>query len=70
VESGTDDMLVRAWGRSAGDVYVTGEKGTLLHFDGVSWRPTPTGTTEFLYTVWGAGPEVFVVGRGGTILHR
>lgn len=45
-------------------------QGTLLHYDGSSWRPAPTGTTEPLYTVWGAGAEVFVVGRGGTILHR
>jgi hypothetical protein len=31
-------------------------QGTLLHYDGSSWRPAPTGTTEPLYTVWGAGP--------------
>jgi hypothetical protein len=42
----------------------------VLHYDGETWRPLATGTTESLYTVWGTDRDVFVVGRVGTILRR
>ena len=63
------------WGTASDDLWVVGWESLgggpqIHHYDGSSWRRAPTGTTEPLYTVWGAGPEVFVVGGGGTILHR
>lgn len=38
METGTKVELDRVWGRSATDVYVAGDRGTLLHFDGASWK--------------------------------
>jgi hypothetical protein len=35
-----------AWGSSASDVYVVGDNGTILHYDGVAWTAANSGWTE------------------------
>src|SRR5207253_8525905 len=43
--------------------------GTILHYDGTSWTPQTSGTTQELNGVWGSGAtDVFAVGDRGTIL--
>lgn len=63
-------------GFSATDIFVVGNGGTVLHFDGVAWTLQPTPTTEALWGVWGASPnDVWAVGGRGntasvaTLLH-
>jgi hypothetical protein len=58
------------WGSSDGDVFATGEYGTILHYDGQAWSPMESGTTYGLESVWGSsGSDVVAVGWGATILH-
>ena len=59
------------WSGSSTDAFVVGDSGLVLHYDGTSWNPQPSGTTEQLDAVWGVGPgaAVFAVGAGGTILY-
>jgi hypothetical protein len=58
------------WGSSGSDVFAVGWGGTILHYDGVGWTATASGTTVWLEGVWGSsGTDVFAVGRWGTILH-
>ncbi|MEM9073345.1 MAG: hypothetical protein AAGE52_32875 [Myxococcota bacterium] len=53
----------KVWGSSANDVWVVGQRGALLHFDGSEWREELIGTSEDLISVWGTGPNrVAVVG--------
>ena len=33
------------WGSSASDVFAVGQVGTILHYDGTSWKPMTSGTT-------------------------
>lgn len=54
--------LFKVWGTAANDVWVTGTNGTVLHYDGTSWKVIPSGTTELLFTVHGAGNKVVMVG--------
>jgi hypothetical protein len=47
-----------------------GVGGTILHYDGATWSPMSSGTTNSLQAVWcSSGSDVFAVGYGGTILH-
>ena len=63
-------------GTSASDIFVVGDAGPALHFDGSAWTLQPTPTTEALWGVWGAAPDdVWAVGGRGnassvaTLLH-
>jgi hypothetical protein len=39
-------------------------------FDGWSWRPMTTGTTSYLYDIWGSSEaDIFAVGDAGTVIH-
>jgi hypothetical protein len=62
-------VLQDLWGTSATDVFVVGENGVVLHYDGAEW----TGSSQSdrtLLGVWGPSPgDVFAVGNAGTILH-
>lgn len=56
------------WGSSGDNIFVVGEAGTILHYNGKSWSVMDSGTTVGLEAVWGSSPnDVFAV--GGIILH-
>jgi hypothetical protein len=46
-------VAFKVWGRSANDIYVCGARGTILHYDGMSWSQLPSGTMRTLFTVHG-----------------
>lgn len=58
------------WGSSTNDVFVAGDSGTVLHWDGRAWTTMSTGTRVGLRRVWGtSGSDVYVSGEAGTLLH-
>jgi len=58
------------WGAAANDVFVAGDSGTVLHWNGAAWARMSTGTTAGLRRVWGnSGRDVYVSGEAGTLLH-
>jgi len=61
-ESGT---FFKVWGSAANDVWVVGEKGMVLHFDGVTWTRVATEGEPRLVTVHGQGADD-VVAVGGS----
>ena len=69
--TGTTQSLNGVWGTSPEDVWVVGDHGTILHWDGKAWTSDPSVTTSSdLYAVWGSGAgDVWAVGRD-VILHR
>jgi predicted DNA-binding WGR domain protein len=56
-------------GNGESDVYAVGDKGLIVHYDGVGWKRIPSGTSEHLQWVrcYGAD-EVWACGFGGTLL--
>jgi hypothetical protein len=40
-------------GTSHSNVFVVGSNGLIKHYDGISWSPMDSGTTETLTSVWG-----------------
>jgi hypothetical protein len=64
-----DDIysLFKVWGTSKDNVFVAGQKGTFLHYDGKGWSQVELGATDDLIAIWGTGPDdVVVVGGRGT----
>lgn len=58
------------WGSSGQNIFVVGDSGTILHFNGISWESVESGGGEALYGVWGSsGTDVFAVGANGLIQH-
>jgi hypothetical protein len=76
VESGLADPgagLAALWGSGPADVYAGSRGGPyLLHWDGVSWRPSGEGAGFASVTgLGGSGPgDLWVVGGNGDILRR
>ncbi len=62
----------KVWGTSASNVYVVGQRGAVLHYDGVGWREELVGASDDLVSLWGTGPDniVAVGGRGAGIVSR
>jgi len=59
----------KVWGSSANDVWVVGQNGAIVHFDGTTWKSYGAGTADDLIAVWGTGPNnvVAVGGRNNGI---
>jgi hypothetical protein len=63
-------QLLKVWGTSADDVYVVGQRGVVLHWDGASWSEELVGASDDLVSLWGTGPDrvVAVGGRSNAIV--
>ncbi|HJZ84263.1 MAG TPA: hypothetical protein VKN99_03790 [Polyangia bacterium] len=71
--------LSGVWGSGPRDVWAVGPGGRILHWDGSSWLPSPSGTTADLSRVWASGPadawavgdmtDAMGVSSGGIVLH-
>lgn len=56
-------------GSGPSDVFLVGSGGVILHWDGASLAPQPSGTTEDLHAVVVVSPQsAIAVGNGGTVL--
>lgn len=65
-------QFYKVWGTAANDVFVVGQHGAILHFDGMAWSTMDSGTRAEIFTVHGRAPDdVWAVGfeLGATILH-
>lgn len=64
----TSESLRGIWGNSYDNVYVVGDSGTILHFDGTEWRNTGAPTSDDLLAIWGADSNYIVAtGRDGAV---
>src|SRR3569832_2924384 len=67
--TGTSQDLWGVWGIHSNDVWVVGDSGTILKWDGSSWTTQASGTTRSLFAVRGVDTNnVWAVGEDGTIL--
>lgn len=61
------------WGTGASDLWVVGELGTLLHYDGLQWvtvTPAAGPTQRALFAIHGASHDrVWAVGGAGAVLR-
>lgn len=56
-------VLFKVWGSGPDDVFVVGQAGTILHWDGTSLEQMEVDLEQDLIGIWGTGPDrVAVVG--------
>lgn len=70
-------LLDWVFGFGPDDVWMVGNEGTILHYDGAAFHLEASGTTENLWGIWGSSPtDLWAVGGSGfpdavpTLLHR
>jgi hypothetical protein len=61
------------WAGGADDVWVSGDFGSIVHYDGAGWKPVWrafSNTGSLLDALWGAASgEVYIAGASGTLLR-
>lgn len=64
------NSLFKVWGTGPEHVFIVGENGTILHWDGEQLRDQSPETRKDLISVWGSGPDrvAAVGGRGNGVL--
>jgi MYXO-CTERM domain-containing protein len=66
----TTQNLRSVWGSSDSDLWIVGDKGTIVHFDGRAWSDSNSGTTEDLTGIYGTAPnDIWVSTQQGSVLH-
>ncbi len=72
----TSYALTTVWGSSKTDVWAAGSGGTIIHWDGVAWKPTPVPSeTEAplkntFHALRGSGPnDVWVASATNLVFH-
>ncbi len=60
----------KVWGTSSDNVYIVGDAGTLLRWDGDRLTQIDSGTVRDLISLWGTGPDriAAVGGRGNGVI--
>lgn len=58
------NAFFKVWGTGPDNVYVVGQRGVVLHYDGVELRELLVGTTRDLISLWGTGPDRIVIAGG------
>ncbi|MBX3215812.1 MAG: hypothetical protein KF850_27485 [Labilithrix sp.] len=68
--------LTSVWGSGKNDVWATGSGGTVIHWDGVEWKPTvvpsetPLPVRDTFRALWGSGPnDVWIASATDRIYH-
>ena len=62
----------KVWGTSADNLYIVGQRGVMLHWNGSELTEVDTGTHEDLISLWGTGPDriAAVGGRTNGVIAR
>ncbi|MEO1335969.1 MAG: hypothetical protein AAFV29_10000, partial [Myxococcota bacterium] len=54
----------KVWGTSADNVYIVGQRGAVLRWDGSALTEVLVGTSRDLISLWGTGPDRIVIVGG------
>ena len=56
----------KVWGSGPNDVWVVGQRGAVVHWDGTEWTEVLIGASVDMISLWGTGPDrIAVVGGRG-----
>jgi hypothetical protein len=70
VDSESGVHLKAVWGTAPDNVYMVGDPGAIVRWDGTRWAHGPQLVTTALHEVWGTSPDnVYAVAARGDILH-
>jgi len=58
------DVFFKVWGSGPDDIYIVGQNGAVLHWDGTALEELFVGVSQDLIGVWGDGPDQVVLVGG------
>ncbi|HSG26906.1 MAG TPA: hypothetical protein VLA34_00400, partial [Candidatus Krumholzibacterium sp.] len=66
----TTEDLNAVWACPDGEVFIGGDAGVMMHFDGSDWETMETGTTEDFTVIWGVCDSLIVAATSaGSVYH-
>lgn len=69
IPTGVTGYLWGIYSSGPSDIWVVGDNGAVLHYDGMTWT-TVSFTTERLLSIWGAGAsDIWIGGYNGKAFH-
>lgn len=69
IPTGVTGYLWGIYSSGPSDIWVVGDNGAVLHYDGTAWNRV-SFTTEKLLSIWGAGAnDIWVGGYGAKVFH-
>ncbi len=70
VPTGVVPTVYGMWGASPQDLWLVGEDGLVVHYNGASWTEQPAPAGDTLYAIWGFDDATaYAVGASGRIVH-
>jgi hypothetical protein len=59
------------WGRGPTEIYAAGDSGTVLRYDGATWKALAVPSTKILYSIYGipGSAQIAIVGEAGRIIE-
>ena len=70
LSSGSSATLRAVWGSGPSDVWMAGDRGTMLHFNGTTVSAVPSGSTADITAIRGrSATEIWALTSDGTILR-
>ena len=64
----SDETMQGIWGSSTTDVYIVGNTGTVVHYNGTTWATQDSETSRNLRGVWGSdNAHIWAVGASSAI---
>lgn len=69
ITTGAKEDLTGIWGTGTRDLFVIGDAGTCLHFDGTTWKPLDAGERDLRSIAGLPSGEAWLVGADGAIRH-
>jgi hypothetical protein len=66
----TGNPIYGVWGSAVNDIFVVGQNGSLMRYNGTTWNLMTSGTTSTLRGIWGNdASNIFAVGMSGAIIR-
>ena len=65
----TGHLMQKIWASSDNNIYIVGDRGTVVHYNG-SWHQVQTGTTLPFQDIWGDGGQVLTIASSHNYLGR
>ncbi|RMD86948.1 MAG: glucosyl transferase, partial [Calditrichaeota bacterium] len=60
----------KIWGTSDNDLYVVGDNGLIVHYDGRQWQRIESGTDLPIQDIWGNNEQILVIASNHHYLGR
>ena len=69
IKTGVAEDLTGIWGTGVGDLWIVGDGGTCMRWDGTLWKPVPAGDRDLRGIDGLPSGEGWIVGADGSIRH-